>query len=284
MKKMYMDILLSAPSVDAVRETLSFQLHELGFSGSMEDDGGLHCYVPKRQWNNELRKKVQAVCDTHRPHTVAISGIIEFQNQNWNRQWEKSIQPIEVTERIIITPSWHPLPDDERKIVLVIDPKMSFGTGYHESTRLMLRMLEHFLVPNSSLLDVGTGTGILAIAAVKLGARFAVGVDTDEWSYSNGKENVARNGLVGRVDIRHGSLEVVHEVGFRMILANITRNAIVELLSPMLEKLLEKGVLLLSGLLADDRAIIEKALQERGCKVVSVNSENEWIGIVARRK
>lgn len=284
MNKTYMDILLSAPSVDAVRETLSYQLHELGFSGTMEDDGGLHCYLLTEQWNDELRRKVQAICDTHRPHTVAISGINEFQNQNWNRQWEESIQPIEVTERIIITPSWHPLPDEESKIILIIDPKMSFGTGYHESTRLMLRMLERFLVPNASLLDVGTGTGILAIAAVKLGARFAVGVDTDEWSYSNGKENVARNGLVGRVDIRRGSLDVVHEAGFAMVLANITRNAIVELLPSMLEKLHEKGILLLSGFQADDRAIIEKALQERGCKVVSVNRENEWIGIVARQK
>jgi ribosomal protein L11 methyltransferase len=219
----------------------------------------------------------------HAPHSIAISSVNEIKNQNWNRLWEDSIQPIAVTERIIITPSWRPQPDQEQKIVLIIDPKMSFGTGYHESTRLVLRMLEQYLIADSTVLDVGTGTGILAIAAVKLGARLAIGVDIDEWSYVNGKENVERNGLVKHVDVRHGSLDVVQEREFTMIMANITRNAIVELLPAMLEKLQKDGLLLLSGLMADDRAAMEKTLQRHHCMLLSVINENEWIGIAARR-
>lgn len=283
MKETYLDILLSVPNDDSLRETLAYQLHQLGFEGLMEDQDGLHAYILREHWDNALQTSVQAVWNTHAPYSIAISSITEIKNQNWNRQWEESIQPIAVTERIIITPSWHPLPEQEQKTVLIIDPKMSFGTGYHESTRLVLRMLERYLIANSTVLDVGTGTGILAIAAVKLGAQLAIGVDVDEWSYVNGKENVERNGLVKYVDVRHGSLDVVQEREFGMIMANITRIAITELLPAMLDKLQKDGLLLLSGLMADDRIAMEKTLQQHRCTLLSVINENEWIGIAARR-
>lgn len=283
MNETYLDILLSVPNDGLLRETLAYQLHQLGFEGLMEDQDGLHAYILRDHWDDSLQRNMQALRNTHSPHSIAISRITEIKNQNWNLQWEESIQPIAVTEQIVVTPSWHPLPDQEQKTVLIIDPKMSFGTGYHESTRLVLRMLQQYLIANSIVLDIGTGTGILAIAAVKLGARFAIGVDVDEWSYVNGKENVERNGLVKRVDIRHGSLDVIQEREFNMILANITRNAIVELLPAMLEKLQKDGLLLLSGLIADDRIATEKTLQLHRCTVLSVISENEWIGIAARR-
>lgn len=283
MKETYLDILLSVPNDDSLRETIAYQLHQLGFEGLMEDQDGLHAYILREHWDNALQTSVQAVWNTHAPYSIAISSITEIKNQNWNRQWEESIQPIAVTERIIITPSWHPLPEQEQKTVLIIDPKMSFGTGYHESTRLVLRMLERYLIANSTVLDVGTGTGILAIAAVKLGAQLAIGVDVDEWSYVNGKENVERNGLVKYVDVRHGSLDVVQEREFGMIMANITRIAITELLPAMLDKLQKDGLLLLSGLMADDRIAMEKTLQQHRCTLLSVINENEWIGIAARR-
>lgn len=283
MNETYLDILLSVPNDDSLRETLAYQLHQLGFEGLMEDQDVLHAYIRREHWDNALQRSLQAVWNTHAPHSIAISSITEIENQNWNLQWEESIQPIAVTERIIITPSWHPLPDQEQKIVLIIDPKMSFGTGYHESTRLALRLLERYLIANSTVLDVGTGTGILSIAAVKLGARLAIGVDLDEWSYVNGIENVERNGLMKYVDVRHGSLDVVQEREFTMIMANITRNAIIELLPAMLDKLQTDGLLLLSGLMADDRVAMEKTLQRHRCTILSVINENEWIGIAARR-
>ena len=112
-------------------------------------------------------------CEEKKNSPVTISSLTEIKNQNWNKEWEGyDSRPVEVSERIVIAPSWHPLPEKTGHIVLVIDPKMSFGTGYHESTRLMLRMMERYVAPKSFVLDVGTGTGILAIAAVKLGAPF----------------------------------------------------------------------------------------------------------------
>ncbi|MGA9406941.1 MAG: 50S ribosomal protein L11 methyltransferase [Bacteroidota bacterium] len=283
MNELYVEVVLNPPAEDALRELLSFQLYELGFTGFLENSNGLHCYIPKQLWNDTLQNELRALLNNERPSPITISSIAEIQNQNWNRQWEESIQPVKISEKIIITPSWHSVPENEGKIVLVIDPKMSFGTGYHESTRLMLRMMERYVTPRSFVLDVGTGTGVLAIAAVKLGSRFAIGVDIDEWSQVNARENVERNGCANRVDIRLGSLETVKELEFDFILANITRGRIIELLPSMIVKLGKNGMFLLSGLLTDDEAIIEKALRQNACTLLSSAKENEWISVAAQK-
>jgi ribosomal protein L11 methyltransferase len=283
MSEVYIEVVLNAPADDALRELLSYQLYGLGFSGFLETDNGFHCYIPKVLWNDAVKSEIHSIVEEQRPSPIAISGITEIENQNWNRQWEESIQPVEVSERIVIAPSWHSLPAKAGRLVLVIDPKMSFGTGYHESTRLMLRMMERYITPKSFVLDVGTGTGILAIAAVKLGSRHAVGIDIDEWSYINAKENVARNGCDRRIDIRLGSLESVPESEFDFILANITRSTITELFPAFVKKLGQHGTVLLSGLLADDRERMKAVLNEHRCILLSVDEENEWIGLAARK-
>ena len=283
MSEVYVEFALKAPADDALRELISFQLYGLGFSGFLETDNAFVCYIPKALWDDALQNKILSIVAEEGHSPISISSITEIQNQNWNQQWEESIQPVEVSERIVVAPSWHPVPENAGKIVLVIDPKMSFGTGYHESTRLMLRMMERFVTPKSFVLDVGTGTGILAIAAVKLGSRFAVGIDIDEWSHINAKENAVRNDCEQCVDIRLGSLEVVKEIRFDFILANITRGTIIELFPSMVEKLDKRGTILLSGLLTDDRKIIEGILNKHHCTVLSIFEENEWIGIAARK-
>ena len=144
-------------------------------------------------------------------------------------------------------------------------------------------MMERYVTPRSFVLDVGTGTGVLAIAAVKLGSRFAIGVDIDEWSQVNARENVERNGCANRVDIRLGSLGTVKELEFDFILANITRGTIIELLPSMIVKLGKNGIFLLSGILTDDEAIIEKALRQNACTLLSSAKENEWISVAAQK-
>ena len=283
MIEVYVDVALNAPADDALRELLSFQLYELGFSGFLETDNVFHCFIPKARWNDALQNEIFSIVGEKRPSPITISSITQIQNQNWNKEWEESIQPVEVSERIVITPSWRSFPEKAGRIVLVIDPKMSFGTGYHESTRLMLRMMDRYVTPESLVLDVGTGTGILAIAAVKLGSRCAVGIDIDEWSHINAQENVVRNGCEQSVDIRFGSLESVPESEFDFVLANIIRSTITELFPSMIKKLNEHGTFLLSGLLADDRDIMKGLLNEHGCTLLSIDQENEWIGVAARK-
>ena len=117
--------------------------------------------------------------------------------KNWNSAWEETIRPIRVSERIVVAPTWHPFNGGPGDIVLTIDPKMSFGTGYHESTRLLLGLMERHLRIGARVLDAGTGTGILAIAALKLGAASAIAFDIDEWSFVNAVDNTRLNGVAG---------------------------------------------------------------------------------------
>lgn len=243
MNDVFVDLVLAVPPDPAAREMLSFRLNELGFTGWWDDGGELHCYVPK--------------------------GL-------------ESIQPFGVSEKIVVTPSWHLIRPQPGRVTLVIDPKMSFGTGYHESTRLALRMLEQCVTADTTVLDIGTGSGILAIAAIKLGAKSAVAIDVDKWACVNAAENAARNGVDRRIDIRHGSVEMIVERDFGLVLANITRNTIIGLLPSMLDKLAVRGSLLLSGLLTDDRCIVENELLRRQCTLHAALVENEWLCIIAR--
>jgi ribosomal protein L11 methyltransferase len=283
MNNNYYDLFLTLPVTDDVRDMLPALFQELGFEGFVEEDNGFHCYIKHDLYSDSVHDQAAVILDTifHAPN--AITSNTELVERNWNEEWEKTIQPIWVTETLVIAPTWSPVEAAEGRTVLVIDPKMSFGTGYHETTRLMLRLMQEHLPACSTVLDVGTGTGVLAIAAVKLGARYAIGVDIDEWSADNGNENIERNGLEGKVSIRIGSLEVVPEPEFDVILANIIRMTIIELLPAMLDKLAPKGLMFLSGLLLDDQAPIEAALASHGCTVTGVMRENEWIGMLAQK-
>ncbi len=278
----YLDIHLSVPPDDPVRDLLPSLLADLGFEGFLEDDRGIHCFIKKSEWKDTIDTVVEELCKNYNLPPIPLIGISEIPGKNWNEEWERSIQPMQVTEKIIITPSWHPV-NDPRKLVLTIDPKMTFGTGYHESTRLILRLLERHIVQRCTVLDVGTGTGILAIAAIKLGAASAVAVDVDPLSLDNGAENAERNNVSDRIDIRIGSMECVHEQSFDLILANIIKNTIIELMDDIMRKVSPTGTVLFAGLLTEDRDVITHEAAQRGFSVAEVMQENNWIGMAVRR-
>ncbi|MFA6468643.1 MAG: 50S ribosomal protein L11 methyltransferase [Bacteroidota bacterium] len=281
MNDIYLDIHLAVPPDEQVRELLPAALSDFPFEGFVEDDRGLHCFIKKDAWHDSIETVIREIAELYHLSFVEHLSTTEIKHKNWNEEWEKSIQPIHVSDRFIITPSWHTV-NEPGKSVIIIDPKMTFGTGYHETTRLMLRLMETYISPKTSVLDVGTGTGILAIGAAKLGAQKIIGVDIDEWSMENGIENAKRNNVQQQIDIRIGSLETVPEHNFDVILANIIRNTILDLMDAMCSKLAPSGVLLLSGLLMSDRLTIEEALNVRKFTVLTVLQENEWIGMAAR--
>lgn len=207
----------------------------------------------------------------------------EVPDRDWNEEWEKSIRPIEIGERFVVRPSWAPYENRDQRIVIQIDPKMSFGTGFHESTRLMMSLLERYVQPGFSVLDVGTGTGILAIAAARLGSGRVLGIDNDDWSISNSKENIRANGLEDRIDISGTPAENLSDLSFNLLAANLTLNTISELLPRFHRLLVLNGMLLISGFLVTDReAMIGRASSARFF-VVDEESENGWLAIAARR-
>ncbi len=203
----------------------------------------------------------------------------EVAEQNWNAEFEQSLEPVRLTDRLVITQSWNPVepagPDD---LVVVIDPKMSFGTGHHESTRLIATLMARTRFQGSRVLDVGTGTGVLAIIARHYGAQTVVAIDNNEWAVANAIENIALNNTPD-IEIVHGELDVVTESDFDVILANIHRNVIMELLSAMRAKLSARpgAAILTSGVLIEDHESLVAAAAEHGLVPNDEQRENEWI-------
>jgi ribosomal protein L11 methyltransferase len=276
---------LSVSSEGAPQDELVAVLSGVGFEGFWEDGPTLRAYVSSRLWDDAAMQTAQESLLAY----AAAKGIprprVEVRTllpQNWNAEWERSIQPVRISPGIIVTPSWHPLPQRPGELVLTIDPKMSFGTGHHETTRLVLSMMEWRVPKGGTVLDVGTGTGILAIAGVRLGARIAVGVDIDEWSFENARENAAVNGVEDAVKLYRGTLHDVPSGTFDLVTANIQRNVIEALLPDLTRRTAPEGWLFLSGLLAEERPAILDSFTEAGLRVEEERTADEWIGFALR--
>ena len=203
-----------------------------------------------------------------------------FEDKNWNELWEKSREVIRISDRIVIKPTFKEYSANPDEIVLTIDPKMSFGTGEHQTTKLILRLLEKYLKQGIKVLDVGSGTGILAIASLKLGASRAVAVDFDEICLENCKESCVLNGVVKSVHMLTGEIDDVSENDFDLILANIQKNVLLEIAEKIKSKLKPGGTVILSGLLEADKSAIEKKYHSLGFDTKCVDRIDEWIAIV----
>jgi ribosomal protein L11 methyltransferase len=254
------------------------------YEGFWEEGVRLRAYIRGERWDgNHLKDLEQTVSSLAREHALPEPEIVTrlVEDQNWNALWEADIQPVRVSERIIVAPTWHPYDPAAGEIVLTIDPKMSFGTGHHETTRLMMQLLEKHLQPGGTMLDVGTGTGILAIAGVKLGAVSAVGLDNDEWAIGNAQENVKLNGTQDQISIILGEIQDLPARSFNLVAANIQRGVIEQILPEMRRRLGAAGRLLVSGLLDVDVEPIRAALTAEHFRVIDELHEKEWVALAA---
>ncbi|MBM3460451.1 MAG: methyltransferase domain-containing protein [Armatimonadetes bacterium] len=213
---------------------------------------------------------------------VGTAVATEVPDERWGERWREFFQPVRATGRIVVGPPWAGMTAGPDGIVIVIEPKMAFGTGWHESTRLALQALERVVRPGDRVLDLGTGSGVLSIAAAKLGAR-CLAVDIDPVALDNARENLALNGVADRVEVVCGSLDAVREAGFDGIVANIQTNVLVPLLGDLRGRLRRGGRLLLSGILDREEAQIREALRRTAWGEPGVIREGEWIGVVAER-
>ncbi len=200
--------------------------------------------------------------------------------QDWNTAWRRFYKPVWATERMVIQPPWIPVAVRPPQFAILIDPKMAFGTGGHESTRLCLRALEEWLTPGDSCLDLGVGSGILSLAALNLGAERVLGLDVDPQAIDNARENLALNGLDdNRVTVRVGALDSSVPGFFDLIMANIESGVLQPLLPQMARQ--ARRVVLLSGLLNRERDGFTRQVQAAGMVVQQVYREGEWICIAA---
>ncbi len=260
-------------------------LSDVGAEGFIEEESGLKCYFAESRWKPDYRVDVTRFLghlkDEGRIGKFAVE-VSEMMNQDWNLKWEESIVPIEVTENIAIRPSWKEY-NGSAKIVIEIDPKMSFGTGHHETTRMMVRLLEKYIRGGEKILDVGTGTGVLAIAAAKLGAALCIAVDRDEWSIENSLENIRKNGVSDRISLSRGEVASVADEDFDMVLANLNRNTLLYI-EPELRKRCKKGgLLLLAGILTLDEKGVEDSYSKSGFNVLETLHEAEWSALALKK-
>lgn len=195
---------------------------------------------------------------------------------NWNEEWEKNFQPIVIAERVAIRAPFHDSFKTEFEII--IEPKMSFGTGHHPTTAGMVEIMLQENFKNKRVLDFGSGTGILAIFAEKLKAEKVIAIDNEEWAYNNCLENIERNNSV-RIEAIHGDEANVFNELFDIILANINRNVILKNIAKWKSLLSQKGILMISGILLSDEKDILTEAQRNGLKTKNILRNNGWVAM-----
>ncbi len=264
---------------DDYQELLIAELLELDFEGFEQLDDVLVASIPATRFDDTKREEIEQKIMAFGEESSILSEQV-LTPKNWNQEWEKTIKP-QTIGKFYVHPTWSSFDGElEDKIELMIDPKMAFGTGYHATTRVMLEWLPEVVNEGDTVLDAGTGTGILAIAALKLGADRAFGFDIDEWSETNAKENILLN-KVENFEVKLGSTEVIPEGDtYDLILANINRNALIELLPELVRRLSKGGKLLLSGLLEEDEKIIKEQQVVAPLTYKGTRQHGEWIAIL----
>lgn len=267
---------------DKYQESLIAELMDLEFDEFQQTNDELITYIPKERFHIGDRERIEHLLSSY-PGEGYLKSEEIVEEQNWNQEWEKTIQAQSIG-RFFVRPTWSDETPSDDQILLQIDPKMSFGTGYHETTRLMLRELPTAIQPGDSVLDAGTGTAILAIAAVKLGAAHVLAFDIDDWSITNARENLYLNEVSDRIQVVKGThTDITDKANYDVILANIQQNIISEMIPFFAENLKEGGFVLLSGLLEKDEDKIRNLLENNHLKYLNTTQENEWIAIKAEK-
>ncbi|MCR1952276.1 MULTISPECIES: 50S ribosomal protein L11 methyltransferase [unclassified Clostridium] len=203
--------------------------------------------------------------------------------EDWANTWKKYYKPTKVGEKIVVKPIWEEYDAKGEELVIELDPGMAFGTGTHETTRMCMQSLEKYVKEDSTVFDVGCGSGILAIAAAKLGAKMAVGVDLDPVAVESAKENVGYNNL-DNIQILYGNLVEVIDGKADIVVANIIAEVICILTEDVKRVLKDNGYFITSGIIHDRVDMVTKKLEETGFEVVEINKDGEWNCIVAKVK
>lgn len=204
--------------------------------------------------------------------------------QDWANEWKQYFHVTHVGKSLVIKPSWEKYAPKEGEHVIEIDPGMAFGTGTHHTTNMMMERLEKVITPDSTVFDVGTGSGILAIAAAMLGAKSVKAVDIDAVAVRVAKENVADNGLSDQIEVREGDLLHGTEGKADVIIANIIADIVIMLLQDIPQKLNDDGVLLASGIIEERMPDVEAAAQAQGLYVDAVDHRGGWVVMQMKKK
>ena len=272
----------------------SASLHELyialligeGIEYFQEEDNRLLAYLPETEWTEEREQSIRTLLK-ERLGTIPPYKANFMADRNWNAEWEAHLQPIEISDRLLIVQKNKEITAKPGQIVIEINPKMSFGTGYHATTRLMLKQMEALDLKDKKIIDIGTGTGVLAIAARKLGNNNPIfAFDNNAWSVENAVENIKENNAqVITIELLDAVEELIAilQQGYDLILANINKNVIDRIL-PVIRKYTPQATVLLSGILVYDEPWLKKLLKRLSYEIVQTIYEEEWLSSLIRPK
>lgn len=264
-------------------DALSGTLHSLGCMGIYEVDlNWWRVYFARDLLNSAYAEITSALKKLNPGFAEKDLLISELSQGNWNEEWKKYFKPIEPAREVWIRPPWEALPPGARGVEIIIDPQMAFGTGHHETTALMIKLMKEVSFDGATILDVGTGSGILAILARKLGAESAVAIDNDSNAIANTKRNILLN-RVNNVEIKCTPIESMSKAQFQVIVANINYEVLSSSVSGMKEMLVYSGKLIVSGILKEEAVKIESLFKRESLRLLKKEDLNDWTGMIWER-
>jgi ribosomal protein L11 methyltransferase len=254
-------------------EILVAELGELPFESFVENELGVTAYIQKQLWNENVLEDVQILNSSE---FIISYTIEEIEQVNWNEEWEKNFEAIEVDGICHVRAPFHPKTD--AKFDIIIEPKMSFGTGHHETTHMMIQHLLEIDVTRMKTLDMGCGTAILAILAEMKGAQPIDAIDIDNWCYLNSIENAERNNCKN-ITVYEGDAALLKNKKYDLIIANINRNILLNDMQSYVDCLNPKGTILFSGFYTEDIPFIDASCTEKGLTFVKKIERNNWVSL-----
>ena len=266
----YLEIEIILNPIDPWREVMVAQMGVLGFESFMDTSDGFLAYIPQNDFRENNFKQID-IFNTDGLEIKWKSKTIA--PQNWNKQWEQNFSPIRIGDSCLVRADFHP--SENIKYELVINPKMSFGTGHHETTQLMISILLVMNFEQKLVLDMGTGTGILAILAEKKGAKSVMAVDKDLWCVENTRENIGLNDCQNIIALLSDSVPQIRHYNF--VFANIKRNVLLDQIEDYAQVLSPFGDLLISGFYFEDLEMIRSKCESLGFRFICNFEKNNWV-------
>ncbi|WP_066755523.1 50S ribosomal protein L11 methyltransferase [Crocinitomix algicola] len=264
----YTELNIELKTIEPWRDILVSVLAERGYESFVETKSGLQSYIPEQNFNIDILAEL----DKYEAIEAINHRVIE--DENWNAAWEENFDPVFVEDKLAILAPFHNQ-DVTQKMVIQIQPQMSFGTGHHQTTWLASKRLFELNLEGKDVLDMGTGTGILAILSEKLGARSIYAPDIDTWSYENAKENVTLNNCK-RIEVALGDDQLLTGKSFDLIIANINKNILIQHFKQYAAVLRNKGNLLISGFFETDQLDLKEEAQKYGFVFERIDTKDEW--------
>ncbi len=269
----YIGCLFKVNPLQPAVEILIAELGYAGFESFAETEEGVIAYIQKEEWNQSILEDIQILNSDE----FSISYTIEeIEQVNWNQEWEKNFNPIEVDDLCTVRAPFHEKPTTLYDII--IEPKMSFGTGHHETTHMMIQHILKNDFNNKSVLDMGCGTGVLAIFSEMKGAKQIDAIDIDNWCYLNSIENVERN-KCKHISVFEGDASLLRSKNYDIIIANINRNILLNDIKIYASCLNKNGMLLLSGFYKNDIPIVEEECNKFMLKLDEKLERNNWVSL-----